>query len=312
MKVYDILNSFENAEDNWRLGNSDYLILAKYEELNTLGIILNLDKKNIKECNENNITSKISFFGEYVFAVFNILDYRDNSIEAKELKIFLSNDYIAIVEEGDIDLVYDLIEDILINRNSFILKDKPHASTILYHIVDRIIIKNYEFIAVLEREADKIEIDILKNPQHEHINKLINLRRQVYKLKKFLSPLRYIGDSLVSNENSIIHEECISYFKILNNKIEKLMQALEVLVQDLALVREAFEAEMANKTNELMKIFTLIATVFLPLNLITGMHGMNYENIPFSNMTNGYWYMTALMLLIAIILICIFKSKKWL
>ncbi|SHH55680.1 magnesium transporter [Clostridium collagenovorans DSM 3089] len=312
MKVYDIINNFNEAENTWKLGNSDYLLLGNMKELKTLGVILSLDSRNINECEEADFNCKISFFEKYLFTTVNVLKYEEGLIDSEQIKIFLSNDYILAIEEESENLVYNLIEDILRNRNSCILKEKPHCSTILYHIVDKIIIKNYEIISQLEREADKIELDILKNPQHEHLNMLINLRRQVYKLKKFLSPLRYIGDGLISNENEVITKECLGYFSILNKKIEKLMQALEVLVQDLALVREAFEAEMANKTNELMKVFTLIATVFLPLNLITGMHGMNYENIPFSNCPNGFWYMAIIMVCISMILIYIFKKKKWL
>ena len=84
------------------------------------------------------------------------------------------------------------------------------------------------------------------------------------------------------------------------------------MVQDLALVREAFESEIANKTNELMKIFTVIATIFLPLNLISSMYGMNLKGIPFVEQDNGCHYVILIMVVVAITLVCVFKRKKWL
>jgi magnesium transporter len=167
-------------------------------------------------------------------------------------------------------------------------------------------------ISSLEAHADKIEILILKSARHEHIDELIHLRRQVYKIRKYLNPLRYIGDSLLSNENSIIEKENIGFFKNLSNKIGRLMLSLEGLVQDLALVREAYESEISNKTNELMKIFTLIASIFLPLNLISSMYGMNLRNIPLVEHEHGYYIVSIVMVLISILLLYIFKKKRWL
>ncbi|MPN21920.1 Cobalt/magnesium transport protein CorA [bioreactor metagenome] len=104
----------------------------------------------------------------------------------------------------------------------------------------------------------------------------------------------------------------MKYFQSLNTKIDKLMMSLESLVQDLALAREAFESEMSNKTNELMKIFTLIATIFLPLNLITSVYGMNVRHIPFMLVNYGFYYLLIIMVVIAILLTYLFKRKKWL
>jgi magnesium transporter len=166
-------------------------------------------------------------------------------------------------------------------------------------------------MADLEAKADKIEISILKNPMHEHVDQLIYLRRQVYKIRKYLNPLRYVGDSLVSNDNSIIEKDDIKYFKNINEKINKLILSLESLVQDLALVREAFESEIANKTNDIMKIFTIITSIFLPLNLLTSMYGMNFENMPLTSFKYGYYYIVIIMVIICLILIYLFKKKKW-
>lgn len=122
----------------------------------------------------------------------------------------------------------------------------------------------------------------------------------------------YIGESLVNNDNSIIDSDNLKYFRSITQKIEKLMLALESLVQDLALVREAFESEIANKTNGLLKIFTVIATIFLPLNLISSMYGMNVKHIPFVDWDYGYYYVLGIMLTISLSLILLFKKKKWL
>lgn len=312
MKVFDILDGFKEVTHNYELGKSHYWIMLKATEIECMKGKIVIDEESLNECKDYCQSSKISFFSGYIFLVFNILYYSNSSVQSKELNIFLSKDYIITVYKDEIDMLSNLIDDIKGGKDCFIIKDKPHPCTVFYYIIDRIILKNYNVISALEAQADRIEISVLKSPQNEQVEELINLRRQVYKIRKYLNPLRYIGDSLVSNENDIIEKKYISYFISLNNKIDKLMLSLESLVQDLALVREAFEAETANKTNELMKIFTLIATIFLPLNLITSMYGMNFKEIPLVCCDHGYYYIILVMILIALGLVLMFKKKKWL
>ncbi|WP_097027076.1 magnesium transporter CorA family protein [Clostridium peptidivorans] len=271
-----------------------------------------LDEEAINECKDFNKGTKIEFFKNYIFIVLNIFDYYDEGVHSRELYIFLSDNYIITTFKEKLELLELLMEDIRKEKNCLLLKENADPQLILYYILDRIILKNYNVISKLEEQSDKIEIRILKNPEHKQLDDLIDLRRQVYKVRKYLNPLRYIGDSLLSNDNSIIKDTNMKYFESLNTKIDKLMMSLESLVQDLALGREAFEAEMSNKTNELMKIFTLIATIFLPLNLITSIYGMNVRHIPFVFTDYGFYYLFVIMIIVSLLLIYLFKRKKWL
>lgn len=312
MRVFDISNNFNELDKVGKIEKDKHWIWCYVDELDDVKNIFPIKEQNIDDCKDFDKVTKIEFLQEYIFIVFNILDYYDEGVHSRELYIFLGKDYIITSFKEDLDLINDLFNDLDGYKNCCMLKNKAHPSTLLYYILDRIILKNYKVISELEAEADKIEIRVLKNPKHEQLNDLICLRRQVYKIRKYLSPLRYIGDSLISNDNSVIDNEFINQFHSLNNKIDKLMMALESLVGDLALVREAFESEIANKTNELMKIFTIIATISLPLNLITSMYGMNVKHIPFIHLDYGYYYVLLIMILICFGLIWLFKRKKWL
>lgn len=312
MIILDIINNFKVVEENINIKDGHYWILLKSDELYKIKDMFVLEEESLNECVNIEQFPKLSFFSGYTFIVFNVLQYKDIEVVSKELNIFLSKDYIITVYKDELNILQSLVDDIRENKNSFFLKEKNRTSIVLYYILDRIILRNYDVISSLEAYADKIEINILKSPRQEQINQLIHLRRQVYKIRKYLNPLRYIGDSLVSNENNIIEKEDIVYFKNLNLKIEKLMLSLEGLVQDLALVREAFESEISNKTNEIMKVFSIVASIFLPLNLITSMYGMNFKNIPFVEHENGYYIISFAMVLISLGLLFLFKKKKWL
>lgn len=313
MQVFDILNDFKEVkQEEWKAGKSNYWILIKGEEIECLKGKISLDEESIRACSlYGGSSSKIIFFDGYMFLSFNILGYKNQVVRNRELNIYLSKDHIITVFNNEIGIIRELIEDINNLKNCFMLKNNPRPSMILYYLLDRIIVKNYNIMADLEAKADKIEISILKNPMNKHVDQLIHLRRQVYKIRKYLNPLRYVGDSLVSNDNSIIEKGDIKYFNNINEKINKLILSLESLVQDLALVREAFESEIANKTNDIMKVFTIITSIFLPLNLLTSMYGMNFENMPLTNSKYGYYYIVIIMVISCLILIYLFKKKKW-
>jgi len=312
MKVYDIVNNFKDVTENFELGRSRYWFVLTSNELEKIKDLILIDDESIKECENVGQAAQINFFDGYIFITLNVLNYYKKIIEADEFNIFLSKDYIITVFKRDLILIKDLLIDIKASKNCFILRDIPRPCILLYYILDRVILNNYEVISQLEEIGDEIEINILGNPNHEQIEELINLRRQVYSMRKYLNPLRYIGDSLIGNDNLIIDDRYILYFEKINNKIDKLMLSFDSLVNDLALVREAFESEIGNKTNELLKIFTLIATIFLPLNLLTSLHGMNVLDTPLTNIKYGFYYIIGIMISITSFLIYYFKKKKWL
>lgn len=312
MRVYDIGNGFKEVSSEWNPGTNYYWIICDAVEIDNLTGVLPLDPETVEECRNINQSSKINFYDSYIFVVFNILKFIKDEIISKELDIYLGKDYIITIYKGDAEIIEELVKDIKEWKNCFMLKENPRPCILFYYILDRIIVRNYNIISQLEADADQIEIDILRKPSEEHAHRLISLRRQVFKIRKFLNPLRYIGDSLIINDNSMIEDANIKYFISLNKKIEKLMQAQEILVQDLALVREAFESEIANKTNGLMKIFTTVTVIFLPLELITGLFGMSFSYMPFREEKYGFYTILAFIIITVLYLARVFKKNKWL
>lgn len=312
MRVYDIGNDFNDVSSDWKPGSNYYWIISDAKDICQVNEKIILDRDSIEECTNLKQSAKITFFDSYIFIVFNVLEFKNEDIISKELNIYLGKDYIITIYKDDAEIIESLVSDIGNKRDSFILKEIPKPCIVLYYILDRIIVRNYNIISDLEAQADKIELSILKRPSEKQVKQLINLRRQVYKVRKFLNPLRYIGDSIVINDNNIIEKENIRYFESLNIKIGKLMQAQENLVQDLALVREAFESEIANKTNSLMKVFTIVAAIFLPLNLITGLFSMCFTTMPFKDAPYGFYAVLFLMTALVLCLTIIFKKNRWL
>lgn len=266
---------------------------------------------SLEECKSISQMAKVDFYDNYTFLVLNSLRYENGIIIPDEFNIFLGSKFIITVSKKSVKIVEDLKSEILNYKSSIFFSKDRAPSKLLYYILDRLILNDYEIINKLENVSDALEIQIVKNANKQLLTALLHLRHQVHTLRRCIAPLRYIGDNLLANENNIIEKEYIKSFHMVNTKIDKLMFALESLIQYIVLVREAFEVETANKTNELMKLFTIIAMFFSPLTLVTGIYGMNFS-IPEYGWKYGYPYVIVLMFLISLVLFVYFKRKKWL
>lgn len=307
MVIFNIEKNFK-IEDNWTKGDFNAWIVVEGEEIKLLKSLFN--DECIEECIDYKQSQRIDYYNEYIFLLINALEQEEGQIISKEIDIFLGKNFIVTVHKNHLKVLDELIEDIKGEKNCHLLKDIRKPSIILYYILDKIIIKNYNIISDLEGQGDKIELEILKEPKSKQLNRLLFIRRESYKIRKLLKPLRYIGDTLLLNENGVFTEECIVYFRNINRKLEKLMMTLDNLSQELAMVREAYESEIANKTNELMKVFTIITAIFLPLELITAIFSMSFDYIPFKECIYGFYGMLTILSIVAFSLLIIFKNKK--
>lgn len=314
MRVIEIDNEIRHIdiEDIDLNSKSMYWVTASPEEIKNSNNTFNFHSLTINECFDVKQNARLEFFDNYNFLVLNIIEFKNSIISSNELDIFIGTNYIVTVTRDNINLLNELEHELINFKQNVIFSSDRSIVKILYYILDKIIFNDYEIMSMLENAADNIEIRILKNPDKKYLNELIYLRKQVHKMRNYITPMRYVGDNLICNDNKIIGEEYNKYFEQINNRIEKLIYSIDSLVQYLVLVREAFEAEIANKTNELMKVFTIIATIFLPLSLITGIFGMNFENMSILKCEWGFSVIVTAMMFIALCLFILFKRKKWL
>lgn len=263
----------------------------------------------IEECENKSQFAKVDFYEEYTFLVLNALRYEKGMVYKDEFNIYLTRSCVITVSKNECAIILQLQQLLMGDGGAFILKDRNPAR-LLYCILDRLVQSDYEIINKLEYAADALEIHIIKKPGKQFLSALIHLRHQVHTLRKGITPLRYVGDNLMCNENNIIDKDQVKYIKQLNVKIDKLIFSMESLVQYIVLVREAFETEMANKTNDFMKLFTALSLFFGSISLIMQTFGMFFV-CPKYNLQYGFIGMIGLLLIISAAMFIFFKKKQW-
>lgn len=183
---------------------------------------------------------------------------------------------------------------------------------ILSEFFSKLIAEDIDIIERFEFDIDEFEDGLItaKKPLKKASTRIILLRRLLLKMKRYYEQLADIMDVLTENENRAIPEELLNHFFSLSHRIEHLTKSVEHLREYVTQVREAYQAQVDIEQNQIMKIFTVLTAVFLPLTLIVGWYGMNF-NMPEYGWNFGYLYVAVLSIAVCAISFFIFKKREW-
>lgn len=167
-----------------------------------------------------------------------------------------------------------------------------------------------EYLETLEDSIFEFEDLLLMKSKVQHAQDLISYRRTLSRLKRYYEQLNSIIEELIENENDLISAEHIKYFKVVDNRVDRLFLVVLHMQDYVSQVREAYQAQVDIEQNRLMKVFTVITSIFLPLTLIVGWYGMNLK-MPEYSWDYGYLFVIIISLAVLIVSIMIFKKKEW-
>lgn len=191
-------------------------------------------------------------------------------------------------------------------------KDLSQASAerALYLFLSSLITNDPEVLQLLEQKITVLEEQLITSKLGNGISEIIDLRKQLMRLKNYYEQLLDICESLEENENDLIESSMLRYFHILTGRVERLLRTVEQLRDYVTQLREAYQSQVDINSNNIMRIFTVLTAIFLPLSLIAGWYGMNLK-MPEYNWEFGYPLIVLISILVVGLCIFLFKRKKW-
>ncbi|HOK04449.1 MAG TPA: magnesium/cobalt transporter CorA [Victivallales bacterium] len=254
---------------------------------------------------------KIEYFDDYIFIVLKMLSYNEvlKEIDAEQVSIILGSNFVFTFQERKGDL-FDTIRNRL--RNNIGIIRKSSSDYLLYSLID-VIVDNY--FLILEKigvRIEDIEDKILLNPSPEVIRTIHNLKNSLIELRKTVWPLREILSNLYKGESELIKDKTSVYFRDVYDHTIQIIDTIETLRDIVSGLLDVYLSSISNRMNEIMKVLTIIATIFIPLTFIAGVYGMNFKFMPELEWKMGYPMVLLVMFLSAIGMLIYFKRKKWL
>lgn len=287
---------------NLRLGELTMNKILKYEQINSN----ELNPTTINILNEHLTKHNATVFEVYENYILVSFDYfNSKSRIAKEKRILLYFDFNNL-------LIF--IEDHkLFNKFQQLFKENFHRNNqeLLRLFFIELISEDMENIDEFEKIITIAEDNAIKDSKKDYLNKIIKFRKQLLNLKHYYNQLQVIFDGFLENENKFFDDEALRKLNIIHNRIDRLQLGVLNLRDYVTQMREAYQSQIDIEQNNLMKIFTLITAIFLPLTLMVGWYGMNFKYMPELNSLYGYPIFIAGSIIVSIILLIYFKKKHW-
>lgn len=287
-------------------GNGFYWIDASLFDLDVLQGLFGLHDLAIEDCiDEEEQRPKLQMYHDHYFIVINGVAFHNQDIFLREINIFLGSHTIITVtkqEAPEFAKMFAIIREKELNR--------PDA--FLYHLVDQIVDRYFDVIEKIEDLIEKLEVEILMNTRKSHLDQIIGLRTEILYARKMLLPQRDLIDSLHKKELPLIDSSLRKYFADILDDAVKVVESFETFRDLIGNLREAYQAALAGRANDIMRVFTAMTTIFMPLTIVTGVYGMNFDFMPELRSPYGYFVVLGSMAAIAVTMVIIFKRKGWL
>ena len=268
--------------------------------LNQIGEVADcLDKTVIDYINEGQIETFESFPSFNIIA-FDWYDIYNIDAEPSQILIYIDKDDIFFFCENETS--YCKVQKIF--------KDTGTNERTLYTFFVSLLKGDSRYSEKFEDRIAALEDAIMCGARRECSEEIMAFRKELLRLKKYYEQLSEIFEELVENENDIISSERLRYFVILESRIGRLHAGVMHLREYITQVREAYQAQIDIEQNKLMKVFTVITSIFLPLTLLVGWYGMNFP-MPEFEWPYGYAVVCTVSIIIFFGGILLFKKKKW-
>jgi magnesium transporter len=254
---------------------------------------------------------KMEDFGDYLFIVLKMLYPSDEGAEILEeqVSLILGSSYVLSIQEREGDVFPAIRERIRHARGRV---RKMGADYLAYALVDAIV--DGHFVA-LERLGDRIEFleeELVINPTTSTLHTIHDLKTQMIFLRKSVWPLREVINSLVRGESALIREATAVYLRDVYDHTIQVIDTIETLRDVVSGMLDIYLSSVSNKMNEVMKVLTVMSTMFIPLTFIAGIYGMNFQYMPELQWRWSYPLLWLVMLSTVVLMAAHFRRKGWL
>ena len=286
------------------------------ELIEKLGTHFNLHPLVLEDIANTGQRPKLEDYGEYLFIVLKMLSYRqkDDRVEAEQVCLIVGSHYVISFQEKPGD-VFDPVRERI--RKGKGRTRRMGADYLAYVLIDAIV-DNY--FTILEQYGEKIEAveeKLVNHPTPDNLRAIHRLKGEMIFLRKSVWPLREVISVLERGESPLVKKPTAVYLRDLYDHTIQVIDTVETFRDLISGMLETYLSSMSNKMNEVMKVLTIIATIFMPLTFIAGIYGMNFNpdvspfNMPELNWKYGYPASIAVMALVALGMVRYFKKKKW-
>lgn len=231
------------------------------------------------------------------------------TVNYEQISILVLNDFVFTFKEKKDDMFLPLIQRI---RSSNGRVRSLGTDYLTYAILDTVVDQNFVLLDSMDETIDAIEAELLSNPTSETLAAIQRLKRELIDIRRSVAPLRELLAAILRSDSELIGEKTHIYFRDVYDHVLRITETTDSYREMLSSLLDIYVSSVSNKMNEIMKILTVFASIFIPLTFIAGIYGMNFEYMPELKWKWAYPALWVVFITIPVVSLVYFKKKKWL
>ncbi|MFH1788116.1 MAG: magnesium/cobalt transporter CorA [Candidatus Altiarchaeota archaeon] len=290
--------------------------LHDLESIEKLGKNFGIHSLVLEDIVNTNQRPKLEDFEDYIFLVLKMLYVRedDGEVHAEQISMILGKTFVISFQEQEGDIFDNIRERIRSGKGRI---RKLGADYLAYSLMDAIVDNYFLILEKFGETIEEREEELVSNPDPETLQDIYSLKRELIFLRKSVWPLREVISGLERQESPLIQESTDIYLRDVYDHTIQVIDTIETYRDMVSGMLDMYLSSISNRMNEIMKVLTIIATIFIPLTFIAGIYGMNFNpdasplNMPELNWYWGYPAIWTVMLSVGLIMYMYFRRKKW-
>ena len=254
---------------------------------------------------------KFDEFDDHLFIVLRMFFFNEeeNELEGEQISLIVGSNFVISFQEKQGD-VFEQVRERLRNGKGRIRK--KGSDYLAYALIDAIVDSYYNILEQLGENIESLQEELVADPQQEDLQIIQHLKRDMLFFRKSVWPLREVIGGLAKSESTLIKGDVLVYVRDVYDHVIQAIDTIETFRDMLSAMQEIYLSSVGNRMNQVMKVLTIIATIFIPMTFLAGIYGMNFKYMPELDWRYAYLVFWLVVVTVFIIMIAYFKKRKWL
>lgn len=282
------------------------------EILRKFGEVYNIHALILEDILNTDQRPKIEDFGDYLYIVLKMLyiNGKNNAIISEQVSLILGPDFVLSFQEGLEGDVFNPVRERI--RSGKSRTGKMGADYLAYSLIDSIVDSYFHILESLGEKIESFEEKLVTDPSADLLHNVHALKKEMIFLRKSVWPLRDVISFMERAESALIRKSTIVYLRDIYDHTIQIIDTIETFRDIVSAMLDIYLSSVSYRMNAVMKVLTIIATIFMPLTFLAGLYGMNFRYMPELEWKMGYPLVLAVMLFTSIMMLVFFRKKKWL
>ncbi len=278
--------------------------------LEELGSLFSIHPLVLEDIHNTIQRPKLEDYDQYLFIEMNMLSWNSNSaqIDAEQISLLLGEKYLITFQEHEKD-VFNPVRKRIREGKSRLTCNGPDF--LAYSLIDAVVDQFFIILENIGEQIETLEDELVADPDPDTLHAIHDLKKELIFLRKSVWPLREVISALERGDSHFFQEPTLIYLRDVYDHVIQIIDTVETFREMASGMLDIYLSSVSNRMNEVMKVLTMIATIFIPLSFIVGLYGMNFQYMPELGWHWGYFMVWGVILAVVAGMVIYFRRKKW-